>query len=148
MTRPLPMAGGVVAQTGDWILDFERDRVMIMATMSDYLLFNAAVDVTGTMTAPFPLGLQNNAVAITLVVISGTTATSGALQVQFSNDGFSWSAGTTVNVTGFDSKTGPFYVAGGTGALTTSIPRLARIVFKGPASGYCIVNLSASPCRL
>jgi hypothetical protein len=47
---------------------------MIRATMNDYLLFNAAVDVTGTMTAPFPMGLQNNAIAITLVIISGTTA--------------------------------------------------------------------------
>lgn len=144
------MAGGVVARTGDWFLDFERDRVMIMVTMNDFLLFNAAVDANGATTAPFPVGLQNNAISITLTVISGTTGASGVnpMQVQFSNDGVSWSAGTTVNVTGFDSKTGPTYVAGGTGALTTSIPRLARIVFKGPASGYCIVNLSASPCRL
>lgn len=114
-----------------------------MATMSDYLLFNAAVDVTGTMTAPFPMGLQNNAIAITLVVISGTTATSGALQVQFSNDGVAWTPVSAV--TAFDNKTGPQVVTGSAGGGTTTIFRFARIVLKGPATNVCIVNLTANP---
>jgi hypothetical protein len=143
MTSTLPMAGGVVARTGDWFLDLERDRVMIMATMNDYLLFNAAVDVTGTMTAPFPMGLQNNAIAITLVIISGTTATSGALQVQFSNDGVSWSP-VVSGGTSFDGKTGPQMITASV-LPTTGVPRFARIVLKGPATNVCIVNLTANP---
>jgi hypothetical protein len=143
MTSTLPMAGGVVARTGDWFLDLERDRVMIMATMNDFLLFNAAVDANGTITAPFPMGLQNNAVSITLVIISGTTATSGALQVQFSNDGVSWSP-VVSGGTSFDGKTGPQMITASV-LPTTGVPRFARIVLKGPATNVCIVNLTANP---
>jgi hypothetical protein len=110
MTPTLPMAGGVVARTGDWFLDLERDRVMIMATMNDFLLFNAAVDANGTITAPFPMGLQNNAVSITLVMISGTTAHVGRAAGAVQQRRRQLVTGRATAATScFDGKTGPHY---------------------------------------
>jgi hypothetical protein len=119
-----------------------------MATMNDLLLMNAAVDADGLQTPAFPMGSQNNALVVTLTVLSGTTAASNAVRYQFSNDGVNWSTAVAFGTT-FDSKTAPQYISGSVIWVSPTVPqRYVRILVKGPAAGYVIVNLSAYTCQV
>jgi hypothetical protein len=128
---------------------FGRDdeRVLSMATMNDLLLMNAAVDADGLQTPAFPMGSQNNALVVTLTVLSGTTAASNAVRYQFSNDGVNWSTAVAFGTT-FDSKTAPQYISGSATFTTNVSQKYVRILVKGPAAGYVIVNLSAYTCQV